>query len=205
MNGRKAKPDFAWMIIGVTLLCVCFPVQSAAQKQASTERAKINSYAKQIDLFIKRNPKARRIFADVASGTVEEPTRWREFKSEAQREKADTGDNLNENAYVWSKAGKVVGANFTFQSPSRDWAHFAMYYFREDGTLAKIQSQLNTFYSDMTVRRESFYAPDGKLLHSTVKYFDLNSQKPKKPDTDFPEFPIPVYQKIQDLPFFKLL
>jgi hypothetical protein len=29
-------------------------------------------------------------------------------------------------------------------SPSGDWAHFIMYYFREDGTLAKIQSQLNT-------------------------------------------------------------
>ncbi len=194
-------------LLAMFLLSVSLSTVAGGQHRGSkpSDTSVINLSARQIDQFIKRNPKGRRIFADVASGASDEPSRWQEFKTEAAREKADTGDNLNENAYVWLKAGKVVGVNFTFQSPSRDWAHFAMYYFREDGTLAKIQSQLNSFYGDMTVRRESFFKSDGQLLHTTVKYFDLNSQKPKKPEKDFPEFPVPVYKKVQDLPFYKLL
>lgn len=189
------------------VLCLLLPSGAMGQKPApalSPTRA-INSYVKQIDQFIKRTPKKHRIFGDVASGRKDEPSRWQEFKSEAEREKADTGENLNESAYVWLKAGKVVSVNLTLQSPSGDWVHFVMYYFREAGTLAKIQAQLNTFYGDVTVRREEFYSADGKLLRTNTKHFDLNSQKPKKPDRDLPDFPIPVYLRVQDLPFYKLL
>jgi hypothetical protein len=160
---------------------------------------------KQIDQFIKRNPKAQRIFGNVASGRRVEANRWCEFKSEDEREKADTGDNLNEQAYVWLKAEKVVGVNLTLQSPSGDWVHFVMYYFRGDGTLTKIQAQLNSFYGDLSVRREKFYSQSGKLLHTSTKYLDLNSQKESKPGEDFVDEPIPVYRKVRDLPFYKLL
>src|SRR5436190_19551210 len=61
-----------------------------------------------------------RIFANVAPGIERVPDDWRRFKSEEKRDAAETGDNLNENAYVWTKDGKIIGANFTFQSPSRD-------------------------------------------------------------------------------------
>ncbi len=204
ISALKRFPIFA------ACLFVALPALSVAQERVSARRTRtgvtaVNTYAKDIDQFIKRNPKDHRIFGDTASGTQDEPSHWQEFKTEAEREKADTGENLNENAYVWLKGGKVVGVNFTFQSPSRDWAQFAMYYFREDGTLAKIQSRLNTFYGELTVRQEKFYSSEGKLLRTTKKYLDLNSQKPKKPGKDIQEFPIPVYRRVEDLPFYKLL
>ena len=173
-----------------------------SQKPNSEQVAAIDSYAKRVDQFIKRNPNHLRIFANVASN---KPDRWREFKSERSRDKADTGDNLNENAYVWLKAGKIVGVNFTFQSGSRDWAHFVMYYFREDGTLAKIQAQLNTFYGNVSIARDKFYSADGKMLRSTTRYLDLKSKKPTEPTADFQDEPIPIYRNVRDLPFRKLL
>src|SRR5258705_1388828 len=103
---------------------------SKARPSRATELRNIDSYAKKVDQFIKRNPKTLRIFDNVASETSSESDEWREFKSEDERQNADTGDNLNENANVWARAEKVLGANFTFQSPSRDWTHFVMYYFR---------------------------------------------------------------------------
>ena len=177
---------------------------SKARSSRATELRNIDSYAKKVDRFIKRNPKTLRIFANVASGTSNESDEWREFKSEDERQKADTGDNLNENANVWIRAGKVVGANFTFQSPSRDWAHFVMYYFREDGTLAKIQSRLNTFYGDMTVTREKFYGAKGRLLRTTKRCFDLKSQKPKV-CARFSDEPIQAFPSARILPFYKIL
>lgn len=188
---------------------LCLLLYSGAMGQrpapALSPTRTVNSYVKQIDQFIKLNPKKHRIFGDVASGTTDESSRWQEFKTEAERDQADTGENLNESAYVWSKAGKLVGVSLTLQSPSGDWTQFVMYYFREDGTLAKIRARLNTFYGDFTVRRERVYGPSGTLLRTTANYFDLNSQKPKKPVKDLPDFPIPVYLKAQDLPFYNLL
>ena len=193
------------------VFCAVLFVSASASGQTPNARASlaaelrnISSYAKRVDQFIKRNPKTLRIFANVASGTSNAPDEWRAFKSEDERQNADTGENLNENANVWSRAGKVVGVNFTFQSPSRDWAHFVMYYFREDGTRAKIQSRLNTFYGDMTVIRDKFYDANGRLLRTTKRCFDLKSQKPKV-CADFTDEPIPTFPSVQSLPFYKSL
>ena len=177
---------------------------SASAQSKSKTVASIDAYSKSVDQFIKRNQRAARIFANVAKDG-EAKDLWREFKTEQARDKADTGDNLNENAYVWFRNGKLVGANFTFQSPSRDWAHFVMYYYREDGTLAKIESTLNTFYGNVTIKRATYYSTDGTALHTTRRYLDLNTQKPIKPKGDFFDEPTPIYPKITDLPFHHLL
>lgn len=177
----------------------------APAQSKSTTIASIDAYSKAVDQFIKRNQKSARIFANVASDSEQAKDNWREFKTEKARDKADTGDNLNENAYVWSRNGKLVGANFTFQSPSRDWAHFVMYYFREDGTLAKTESTLNTFYGNVTIKRNTYYDPNGKALRTTTRYLDLNTQKPIKPKGDFFDEPTPVYPKVSALPFHHLL
>lgn len=198
-------PAGLFLVIHILIFLPPVGQSQPATKTRQSDIAAIDSYTKRLDQFIKRNPKKARIFANVASATTDEPDRWREFKSDAQREKADTGENLNENAYVWLKDGKIVAANFTFQSPSRDWAHFVMYYFREDGSLAKIQAQLNTFYGDMTVIRDRFFDSNGKLLRSTTKHLDLHSQKPKQRDTVFNDEPIPIFRNPAALPFHKLL
>ena len=79
-----------------------------------------------------------------------------------------------------------------------------MYYFREDGSLAKIQAQLNSFYGDISVVRDQYYDPSGRLLKTTRKFLDLRTQKPKKPE-EFVDNPIPIYRKVTALPFRKLL
>jgi hypothetical protein len=175
------------------------------RERYSAEIATIESYVREVDQFIKKNPRSQHIFANVATGTEKVPDEWRDFRSEKEREKADTGDNLNENAYVWLRGGKVVGVNFTFQSPSRDWAHFVIYYYRPDGTLAKIDAQLNTFYGNITVIREKYYSGTGKLLKESTKFFDLKTQKKRKPSKNFEDEELPLYMKTFDLPFRHLL
>lgn len=178
------------------------PVEDVAK---TTAIAGIDAYSKSVDQFIKRKQKSARIFANVASDDEQARDLWKEFKTEKERDAADTGGNLNENAYVWHMNGKLVGANFTFQSPSRDWAHFVMYYFREDGTLAKTESTLNTFYGNVTILRTTYYDTNGRALRSNVRYRDLNTQKPLKRPKDFFDEPTPVYAKVSALPFHRLL
>jgi len=168
----------------------------------TTELAAIGSYAKAIDQFTRRNPGKGRFFGNVA-GAEDEQDKWRAFKSAKQMAKADP----YESASVWLKDGKVVAADFSFTSPSGDWYHFVNYYFRADGTLAKIHAQLNTFAAadgGLSVVRDEFYDSRGKLLRTSTRYLDLKSQKPRK-RADFMDQPIPAYQTVRDLPFYKLL
>jgi|GEM_PF-1339171 len=170
----------------------------------AAEIAKIKAYCQELDDYAKRNPKLGRLFADVSSGMKGEKSRWREFKSEGERERADTGNDL---ANVWAKDGATVSVYFTFQSPSGDWAHYVNYYFRDDGSLAKTRAQLNTFYGNMTVIRERFYDLKGRLLSSSQQFLDLETKKKKKPgvDGEFIDEPIPVYRTVKALPFYTLL
>lgn len=174
---------------------------SLAASPPTGKAAEIEAYAKEIDSYIKSNPKPVRIFADI-SGVTNDAEQWREFKTEKERDGA--GENLNSTADVWTRNGKVIGANFTFQTPSGDWTQFVMYYFRSDGTLAKIFSTLNTFHGGITVVREDYYNSKGTFLRGTTHCQDLKTQK-TKPCADFQDQPAPLYQKLSQLPFYTLL
>jgi len=190
-------------------VCIVLAFSALAQTNASADKqirdgeiASIKTYSQELDDYSKRNPKLKRLLADISS-EEEQKSRWREFKSEKERDDAATGDRAN----VWTQDGAVVLACYTFQSASGDWAHYVNYYFREDGSLAKIHAQLNTFYGNMTVIRERFYDPKGKLLSSSQQFLDLDTQKKKKPgaDGEFIDEPIPVYRTVKALPFYTLL
>jgi len=192
-------------------VCIALAVSTLAQTNASTDKqirdteiARIKAYCQELDDYAKRNPKLGRLFGDVSSGMEGEKSRWREFKSEEEREEVVTE---NDKANVFAKVGAVVLANYTFQSPSGDWSHYVDYYFREDGSLARIHARLNTFYGNMTVIRERFYDPKGKLLSSSQQFLDLDTQKKKKPgaDGEFIDEPIPFYRTVKALPFYTLL
>lgn len=192
----------------VTVVAVLVMLQLAAQSGLAQPNkgqvSQIEAYSVQVDRFIKRTPKSLRIFANVA-GVNDDKAQWREFRTEEEREKAGTGENLNENAYVWTRDRKIIGANFTFGSPSGDWAHLVMYYFRDDGTLAKIHAQLNTFYGDLSIVRDLYFDKRGNVLKNTRRYLDLKTQKPTKKPTDFFDHSIPMYRNVRDLPFHQLL
>ena len=187
--------------------CAAFSALAYAQTNASADKqireaeiARIKAYCQELDDYSKRNPKLRRLLADISSGE-EQKSRWREFKSEKDRDDAAIGDRAN----AWAKGVAVVLASYTFQSESGDWTHYVDYYFREDGSLAKIHARLNTFYGNMTVIRERFYNPNGRLLSSSQAFLDLKTQKKKKPDVDFIDEPISVYRTVKALPFYALL
>jgi hypothetical protein len=195
VNVRKFQHFFLILAVALAASAMC-STQVAAQRPAVVS---INSFANEVDRFIKHHPK--RIFAN-ASEAEDEADNWREFKTAAEVENGETA--FDESAYVWQKTGKVVAASFTFTSQSGDWAQYVNYYFREDGTLAKIRVHLNTFHGNLSVIREKFYDGSGKLLRTSTRYLNLRSQKPTK-SRDFMDEPIPLYLKARDLPFFKLL
>jgi hypothetical protein len=188
-----------------SLLILAAAAAGQEQKAAAPQKtglAAIGSYAKSIDQFTKRNAKKRRIFG-IVPGEEDKGDKWAEFKYVRQAVQA----NLDDSVYVWLKDGQVVAAEFSFTSSSGDWYHYVNYYFRADGTLAKIHAQLNTFSGPdggISVVRDKFYGSGGKLLHTATRYLDLKSQQPRKRG-DFMDEPIPDYKTVRDLPFLKLL
>jgi hypothetical protein len=192
----------------VTLASLLFLLSSGmgqSQKNAARQKREltaVGSYAKSIDQFTKRNARKRRIFG-IVPGEEDKPDKWAEFKYVRQAVQA----NLHDSAYVWLKNGKVVAAQFSLTNSSGDWYHYVNYYFRADGTLAKIHAQLNTFASPdggISVVRDKFYGSNGKLLHTAIRYLDLKFQKPKNRE-EFMDQPITDYRTVRDLPFLKLL
>lgn len=179
----------------ILLLCLPMIVGAQTPKPNLTE---INSYAATIDRFMKVN-KTPRYFGDVS---LEEQSKWKLFKT---RKLIDDAGEVYEKAVVWSRTGKIVGVISTLSSPSGDWAHYITYYYRADGSLAKIHAELNTFYGEVSIIRDRFYDSNGQLLHSTQKILDLQTRKPKKPSADFMDQDVNVYKKVSELPFSKLL
>ena len=196
------KQNWKKIVFSFALIFIFFDLTRAQIENV----AQINKYVKTISSLTKKTK--QRIFADIASDGKK--ANWKEFKTEKMRENADTGDNLNENAVVWTKAGKISAVTFTFQSPSRDWAQFATYYFRPNGTLAKIESNLNTFYGSVTAKLDYYYDSKGKMIKQIASYFDLQSQKPidlkkLKKDREFIDEEIKVFKNTSKLPFVKLI
>jgi len=192
------------LLAALCILSIGVPGQALAQHKSQV--ASIDAFVAEINQLISQNRKSARIFADI-SGTDENTNQWREFRNEDEMEKARTGDNLNTIAFVWTRAGKGSGMSFTFTSPSGDWAHLMTYYFRDDGSLAKIHAQLNSFYGDLSIIRTLYFNNRGVLLKNTRSYVDLKTRKPTKPGKpgEFFDHSIPMYRKVQDLPFHQLL
>jgi hypothetical protein len=162
-------------------------------------------YCEEVESLAKANPGNPRIFADVSSGTESGPPQWREFRNEAERQAQDTGENLNENALVWSRDKRVVLVRFTYQSPSRDWAHFVDYCFSQDGTLQRAHSELRTFYGNVRKVRDVVNGGEGRFVEARSEVFDLASGKAIKPPDNFEDQEVPLVKSVGELPFIRLL
>jgi hypothetical protein len=169
----------------------------SAQTKPKPEVVQINTYAAGIDRFMKVNK--LRAFGDTSQ---EETSNWKLFRT---KKALDDAEDIYEKALVWTRSGKVVGVTFTLSSPSGDWAHFVTYYFRDDGSLAKIHAEINTFYGEVSIIRDQWYDSSAKQIEATRKVLDLNTRKPKKPSGDFMDQEVVVYKRVSDLPFSKLL
>ena len=177
----------------IAIILLAGSLSAAAQTKTSVI-GEIDIYTNGINSFIKTKPKSR-IFGDPSAT---EKSSWREVK-------AKQAEDLYKKAEVWSREGKVVAVNFALSSPSGDWAHLITYYFRADGTLAKIEAQLNTFYGNISIIRQRYYDTNRKQLKATERYHDLETQKPVKRPKDYFDNPVPVYSRVSSLPFGRLL
>ena len=181
------------------------PIRAQTNKNAEIKR--INNYVKTLERFIK-NRKPHLIFADTSDYNADEEPKWQKFASEKALEKfREEQRETYTVAYNWLQKGKLVQSNFTLFSPSGDWTQYDFHYFRADGTLAKIASELRTFYGDMIVLRDFYFDRKGKLLRQTTRYRDLNTKKPvKKPaDGAYQNTDVTVYKTARRLPFARLV
>ncbi|HEX8735327.1 MAG TPA: hypothetical protein VF721_08405 [Pyrinomonadaceae bacterium] len=176
-----------------------------AQTDKKAEIKRVDAYCKTVDAFVKKYNGPHLVFAGISDENENKP-KWKKYNSEKEFKKAQETVGFYDIAYVWQKNGKIVMTNFTFSSASGDWVHYVYQYFREDGTLAKVEAQLNTFYGNLTVLRDFYFNRNGKLLRKTAKYLDLKTKKPKKPDKqNFYDKEVNIFKKTNSLPFNSLL
>lgn len=121
--------------------------------------------------------------------------------------------NLISKSELWCNPdinGEIVVSIFTLFSESGDWANYVYYYFRQEGTLAKIQLEYRTFHGNFAAIKDAYFDSKGEVLERKVKYLDLDN-KPKKPDKDYLIENSPLmndfgyYKTINKLPFYHLL
>jgi len=203
MSGNLIKNGglFLFVIFALSIL----PIQAQTNKNAEIKR--INSYVKTLDAFVK-NKKPHMIFADTSDYEADSKPKWQKFASEKALEKfrAETSETYTV-AYNWRQKGRIVKSNFTLFSPSGDWAQYDFYYFRANGTIAKIASELRTFSGDLIVLRDFYFDGKGRLLRQTTRYRDLNTKKavPKPNDGDFQTTDVTIYKTVRRLPFAGLI
>ena len=180
---------------GFLSLLIFFP--SLAQTTSSV--SDIDSYTTEVDRLVKT--KQPRVFADIST-EGDEKAKWKEFTNNKVLE--DT--TWYQAANVYSRHRKTIVAKLTFTSPSGDWYHFVDYYFRDDGSLAKIHARLNTFYGNISVVRNRYYDSSGRLIKSTRRFQDVKTDKlVKSAPGDFIDEPIPLFKTVAALPFHRLL
>lgn len=190
----------------LVFLLTILPV--AAQRGKTAEIRRIDAYVKTLEAMIKKAKAPHLIFADTSDYNDDGQSTWQKFGSEKALEKFRTETRETYAiAFNWLQRGKLVRSNFTLFSPSGDWAQYDYHYFRADGTLAKLESELRTFYGDMIVQRNFYFARNGKLLRQTTNYRDLRTNKPvKKPkDGDFQNTEVTIYKTVRKLPFARLI
>lgn len=186
-------------IFAVLLIHPSFAMRGDSDADKSTVK-EAEQYCHGISTLSKQ-PKVL-VFADTAKGVE---SQWRQFGSQASLIEGLGDQTPRAVALVSRRKGRIVEANFTFQSESNDWAKYSNHCFRPDGTLAMIRSTLNTFHGNVTQVLVAIYSKSGKLVDKKTTYFELNTQKPKKPPTYFQQENIPVYMRVSDLPFFALV
>jgi hypothetical protein len=150
------------------------------------------------DYSISRQP---RLFAN--TGDSNETRGWYEFSSKAEWERAGKPKPV---AFAWYKDNQVIRAVFSFKNNSDGGDRYGEYCYRADGHLAELRSGVeasavcddNYFRCQLTLPREQFYLPNGKII--TVIRADQRLLKSEKTQVSLSPKP-PEYLAIWNLPF----
>lgn len=193
----------------ILLLIFSAAATVSAQAARTTTVVGIEAYAKSIDKMVESRKTPDLVCADVADQEKDENAKWQKFDSEAALEKFRETTETYTIALNWRKNGKLVASNFTFFSPSGDWAKYVYQYFREDGSLAKVKVDYRTFEGDLIILQNIYFSPAGKLLKKTNRFEDLTTHKPKRVKKDsFDQGmlnEVDYYKTTRKLPFAKLI
>jgi hypothetical protein len=190
-----------------SLLLVISALMLSAYAAAQNSVAEIDRYVRSVKKVTNSSRKV--VVADTADYD-QKKSKWTRFASDKALDGYRKKNETYSIAYNWKNGGKVVATNFTDFSPSGDWTQYTFHYFRPDGTVAKVEAELRTFYGDWIVKRNYYFDTSGRQIKKTSSYFNLNTNKPKRPtddvtsDTSGP-FKVTVYKNVRKLPFASLL
>src|SRR5712664_2011608 len=203
----QKKASVVAAVVSILVFVTLIVAQTPSGAKPTTESsgvAAIDAYCKGLDDFIN----SQRNRARILGGEVDQTgvTKWKEFKSRRAREKV----YLEDVADVWMKNGKPVVAEWNSETNSGDWSKFVQYYFRDDGTLAKMRT---TFAGFMVLSehggrivQERIYSPKGKLLQKRLHCFELEKKhRPIKCSGDYSNYDGTYHRRAQNLPFSGLL
>ena len=203
------KKLISFSFLTVFFVVCCSPVFAQTSRKSAIKQ--IDLHCKKVETFTRKYKSPQLIFADTSDYTENSKPKWKKFASEKVLEKFREEKETYSIAYNWRKNDKIIRSNFTLFSPSGDWAKYVYLYFREDGTLAKAESELKTFYGNFIVLNDIYFNAKGEILKKTTKYLDLKTEKPRKPSED--DFAntgdnfksVEFYKKTDKLPFAFLL
>ena len=143
------------------------------------------------------------MITDVSDYNNDDKPKWKKFASEKDFDKST--EDAYTTAFIWKKDGKAIATNFTYSSPSGDWAQYMFYVFREDGSVAKATRDLRTFMGEIMVVRTYYFDQDGKLLKETKQFRDLKTKKFVKASNNFQDIDVDIYKSIGELPFVSMI
>lgn len=191
----------------INMFTVLVLASSFAVLGQAAEVGRIESSVASLDEMTKSAVKPQLIFADISdfSDGKGKPV-WKKFESEeALTDYRETRNETYEIAFVWMKDGQVAVSNFTLFSPSGDWAQYDLHYFRPDGSIAKIVSELHVTFLEFGLKRELWFDPKGIQIAATQTYSNLESgQRIRKPKDSF-DTDIKRFNTVSDLPFSSLV
>jgi len=191
---------------------------SFASRGKQAEIANIEAYIRMLDRYFKRHPKSTCYYvdalpegkADESSGSKKE---WYAVKNETEMLDAERG-YANGSIFVLAKDGEIVHAGIG--EPAEHSRRENDYYFRADGTLAKILSDYYGTIEEIHIVRESFYDTGGRLLRSTTRCFNVittsrgsreqpASCKKSEMRRELSDYKLSVYAKSTDLPGYDII
>jgi hypothetical protein len=139
---------------------------------------------------------------------------WTEFARDADLNAAVKEELVFDVAQVWSREDGATAVSMRLSSGSGDWFHFVEYCFRTDGTLARVNSTLNTFNAvdkdpEKDVKgarreRERYFDASGTQIKVSRRVLDLQTKRPA-PTLQIMDDEEPIYKRATALPFFRLL
>lgn len=215
-------------VISAILVVTSPPATAATSGAPSVAQSALNSrslnsieaYAKSLEAFKKRNPKRARIFGNLISLNQETypiphdaPRFWEEFPTRKARESAALKRpdiTAYDGAEVWRRNGKVVLVQVEPGRYFHGGARIVTYYFRDDGSLAKIRFEFGIDGIDGEVVKETFYDAKGSVLQTRMQCMItergrrriVNCSRMLSQSVD--DAP-PVYRRVEELPFINLL